>query len=90
MAEGKKIGEVVHYFPKVSAAVVKFEGDLKVGDRIKIKGNRGESHEGFELEQEVSSMQKDHTAVESASAGDELGMKVEKEVREGDEVFLAE
>ena len=90
MADEKKIGEVVHYFPKVNAAVVKFEGNVKVGDRLKIKGSRGESHENFELEQEVSSMQKDHTAVESAAAGDELGVKVEKEVREGDSVFLVE
>jgi len=89
MAEEKKIGEVVHYFPKVSAAVVKFESDVKVGDQIKIKGNRGESHEAFDLEQEISSLQKDRTSVDSAKAGDELGMKVEKEVREGDEVFLA-
>jgi len=89
MAEEKKIGEVIHYFPKVSAAVVKFESSAKLGDRIKIKGNRGESHEEFDLVQEISSLQKDLNSVDSASAGDELGMKVEKEVREGDEVFSA-
>lgn len=88
MAE-KKIGEVIHFFPKVSAAVIKFAADTKVGDKIKIKGSRGEKHEAFELEQEISSLQKDRTAVESAKSGDELGMKVEKEVQEGDEVFLA-
>jgi len=88
MADGKKIGKVIHFFPKVSAAVVQFEADAKVGDKIKIKGSRGEKHEAFELEQEISSLQLDHDSVESAKSGDELGMKVEKEVQEGDEVYL--
>jgi putative protease len=90
MAEEKKIGEVIHYFPKVGAAVVKFEANVKVGDRIKIKGNRGASHEAFELVQEISSLQQEKNAVDSAKSGDELGMKVEKEVHEGDSVFLVE
>lgn len=86
--DGKKAGVVTHYFPKVQAAVVKFEADVKVGDKIKIIGQRGESHQQFETEQEVSSLQKDRTPVDQAKSGDELGMKVEKEVQEGDEVFL--
>lgn len=93
MSEGaaeKKAGEVIHYFPKVSAAVVKFAAEVKPGDKIKIKGRRGEKHESFEFEQTVESIQKDHAPVEAAKSGDELGMKVEKEVREGDEVFLVE
>lgn len=86
--EGKKAGVITHYFPKVQAAVVKFETDVKIGDKVKIVGQRGESHEQFEAEQEVSSLQKDRAPVESAKKGDELGMKVEKEVQEGDEVYL--
>ena len=86
--DGKKAGVITHYFPKVQAAVVKFETDVKVGDKVKIVGQRGEAHEKFESEQEVTSLQKDRTAVESAKSGDELGMKVEKEAQEGDEVYL--
>lgn len=86
--DGKKAGVVTHYFPKVQAAVVKFETDVKVGDKVKIAGQRGESHEAFEFEQEVSSLQKDRTPVDSAKSGDELGMKVDQEVQEGDEVYL--
>lgn len=89
MADGKKIGEVIHFFPKVSVAVVKFSDAVKVGDRVKIKGNRGESREAYEFDQTISSMQKDHNAVEEAQSGDELGVKVDKEVKEGDEVYLA-
>ncbi len=84
----KKVGVVTHYFPKVGAAVVKFETEAKVGDKVKIKGSRGEKHESIEFEQAIESMQKDHVPVESAKIGDELGMKVGQEVREGDEVFI--
>ena len=87
-AAGKKVGVVTHYFPKVGAAVVKFEAGVKVGEKVKIKGSRGDKHEGFEFEQTIESMQKDHATVEEAKAGDELGVKVEKEVQEGDEVCL--
>ena len=86
--EGKKAGVITHYFPKVQAAVVKFDMGVKVGDKIKIVGKRGESHEELEIEQEVESLQKDRTPVEEAKKGDELGMKVSEEVREGDEVYL--
>jgi len=87
MAEGKKIGEVTHYFPKAGAAVVKFEVETAVGVDIEIKGKRGEDHKPFSLKQKIESLQKDHEKVEKASVGDELGMAVEKEVREGDEVY---
>ena len=84
----EKVGEITHYFPKVNAAVVKFEMPLKVGAKVKIVGERGEEHKPYEFEQTVDSMQKDHAPVEEAKKGDELGMKVDKEVQEGDEVYL--
>jgi len=86
----EKVGEITHYFPKVNAAVVKFEMALKVGSKVKIVGERGEEHKPYEFDQTVESLQKDHAPVEEAKKGDELGMKVDKEVRTGDGVFLAE
>jgi len=50
MAE-KEIGVVSNYFDHVGAASVKLSGNLKIGDRIKIKG--GET----EFEQEVKAKQ---------------------------------
>lgn len=81
MPEEKLIGKVTHYFPHVEAAVVKLNGDLKIGDKIKLV--RGEE----EFEQEVKSMQANHTDIKSAKKGDEIGLKVDKKVKEGWEVY---
>lgn len=83
----EKIGEVTHYFDKIKVAIVKFSDDVKVGEEIVFRGVRGESHEPFELIQKVGSLQKDHQSVEEAKPGDELGLKVDQAVKEGDEVF---
>jgi len=81
MAEEKLIGKVTHYFPKVSAAIVELEDSLKVGDKIKLK------HKEDEFEQEVTSMQIDHKAIDMANKGDMVGIKVERKVKEGWEVY---
>lgn len=81
MVEEKLIGKVIHYFPRVGAAVVKLDDDLKIGDRIKLK------HGEEEFEQEVTSMQFDHKPVEVAKKGEEVGLKVEKKVKENWEVY---
>jgi len=88
MAENeKKIGVVTHYFDKIKVAIVKFEAGFKPGGELVFRGVRGENHEPFELEQTVASMQKDHAEVDEAQKGDELGLKVDGVVKEGDEVF---
>lgn len=79
--EGKVVGEITHYFPHVSAAVVKLSAPLKVGDRIKVVGG------GNEFEQEVSSMQVDRKPIEEADKGDEIGLEVSEKVREGYKVY---
>lgn len=81
MVEEKLIGKIIHYFPKVGAAVVKLDDDLKIGDKIKLK------HGEEEFEQEVTSMQFDHKPVEVAKKGEEVGLKVEKKVKENWEVY---
>lgn len=86
---GEKIGEVIHFFPKISVAVVKFDKEASIGDEIVIRGTRGEKHEEFEAPQKIESMQKDHEVQETAKVGDELGMKVSGEVKEGDTVHKA-
>lgn len=78
----KVIGEITHYFPHVSAAVVKLTGALKVGDRVKIVGG------GNEFEQEVTSMQIDRSPIEAAKKGDEVGLEVTEKAREGYKVYI--
>ena len=82
--EGKKIGEVTHYFNHIDVAVIKLEDNIQIGDKIKIKGAT------TDFDQEIESMQIEHEDVESAEEGQSVGTKVENKVREGDEVYLIE
>jgi len=71
------IGKATHYFDKIQVAVVKItKGDLKVGDTVKFIDKQGR-----EFTQKVSSMQIEHATIEIAKAGDEFGLKVQKEVK---------
>ena len=83
MAEEKKLGEITHYFSKIGVGVVKLADTLKVGQTVRVKGATSD------FEQEISSMQVEHQSVETAKAGDDIGVKFDEKVREGDEVFLA-
>lgn len=76
-----KLGKVVHFYDKISVAVVKLEKALKVGDSVKLK--KGED----EFEQKVESMQIDHKEVKSAKNGDEVAIKVDQAAKAGTEVY---
>ncbi|OGG72499.1 hypothetical protein A3A38_04690 [Candidatus Kaiserbacteria bacterium RIFCSPLOWO2_01_FULL_53_17] len=78
----KPIGKVTHYYDKAGVAIVELQGELKIGDRIKIE--RGENS----FEQEVSSMQKEYKPVEKAGKGDAVGIKVDQKAKEGALVLL--
>jgi len=80
MAE-EKIGIITHYFGGVGVGIIELSKDLKIGDRIKIKGANSE------IEETVDSMQVDRQPVEEGKSGQEVGVKVSAKVREGDEVF---
>jgi len=78
----EKIGEVEHFFGKISVAAIKItKGTLKVGDTIHIKGHTSD------FTQKVASIQIEHNKVEEAKKGDDIGIKVSEHVREKDEVF---
>jgi hypothetical protein len=79
----KPIGEVVHFFDKISVAVVKLSAPLKQGDKIRIEGH------GQSFTQAVTSMQIEYEKILAAKKGQEVGMKVSKPVKEGDLVFVA-
>jgi len=79
-----KVGTIIHYYDKIGVAVVNVLAPIKVGDRIKIFGH------DKEFEQEVSSMQVEHQNIEQAKKGDDVGMKVDQPVKEGDEVYKIE
>ena len=75
------MGKISHFFPKINVAVVELTGTLKKGDKIEIGGKT----EPFE--QTVESMQVEHKDIAEAKAGDDVGMKVDKPVKPGDQVF---
>jgi len=81
MEEKTQIGEITHYFDKIGVAIVKLSNRIRVGDTISIEGN------STSFKQSVSSMQIEHINVDEAGAGDEVGLKVEQKVKEGDKVF---
>lgn len=80
----EQIGKIVHFYPKISVAVVELSGTIRIGDRIKIEGH------GKSFEQEVASMQIEHKPIEEAKAGQAIGLKVEQPVKEGDIVYKLE
>ncbi|MFZ5366392.1 MAG: hypothetical protein ACOZBZ_03850 [Patescibacteria group bacterium] len=76
-----KIGKITHYYDKIGVAVVELSDNLAVGETIRISGH------GNEFTQQVSSMQIEHENIQEAKKGQSIGLKVDQEVKEGDEVF---
>ena len=64
-------------------AVIKVLAPIKAGDRIKISGH------DKEFEQEITSLQVEHQNIQTAKKGDDVGMKVDQPVKDGDEVYRA-
>ena len=82
--EEKLIGKITHYFTNIGVGVIEVtKGQLKVGDKIHIKGAT------TDFEQTIDSIQIEHEDVEKAKKGEAAGLKVEQQVREGDEVYIA-
>lgn len=76
------IGKISHYFPKIGVGVIEIsDGMLSVGDSIRVTGG------DRDFTQEVNSMQIDRQEVQAASAGQAIGLKVDQEVKEGDQVY---
>ncbi len=81
MAE-QKVGVVIHYWTHIHVAGIQLtEGELRVGDTIRIKGHTSD------FTQRIGSMQLDNQAVETAGPGDDVGIQVAEYAREHDEVF---
>lgn len=85
MAAEKPIAEVIHWFDKISVAILKISkgAKLKVGDKIRVVAGKNE------FEQGIPEIQVDHKPVETASAGMEVGVKFEQKAREGAKVYKA-
>ncbi len=80
--ERKKVGEIFHFFGKISVAAIRLTDDsLAIGDTVQIQGPT------TNLEQTVDTLQIEHANVSRADRGQEVGMKVRERVREKDFVY---
>lgn len=77
------VGKVIHYYDKISVAVIKLSKPLKVGNSVKF------IHGENEFTQSIESMQLEHVQVESGKKGQEVAVKVDKETKSGTQVYLA-
>ncbi|HUV43009.1 MAG TPA: translation elongation factor-like protein [Patescibacteria group bacterium] len=75
-----KLGTITHYYDKIGVGVVDVLASIKVGDKVKITGSN-------EFEQEITSMQIEHENIDSAKKGDQIGLKIDQSVKEGDELY---
>jgi putative protease len=79
--EKKEIGKIEHYYTKIEVAVVKLKDELKVEDKIAIKGPI------TDFTQSINSMEIEHEKIQVAKTGQSIGLKVKEKVREGDIVY---
>ncbi len=75
------VGAVTHYFGKPRVGIVALTSEVATGDTLRFLGH------GADFKQKIGSMQVNHAAVETASAGTEVGIRVVQRVREGTEVY---
>ena len=84
MAEEERVGTVTHYFRQVNVGAVALEEVVELGDVLHFRGHT------TDFRQSITSMEVDHESVEVAGPGDEVAIRVEERVREGDEVYRVE
>ena len=79
---GSRVGEVTHFYDRISVAVIKLSGPLAKGDLVHFLGY------GSDFTQEITSMQIEHESIEAAKKGDEVAMRVIKPTNPKPALFL--
>lgn len=75
------IGKVTHYFSRIGVAVLDLEAPLSDGDEFHIVGP------STDVEGGVESMEIQHRHISHAMPGDDVALKVNGPVREGDRLY---
>ncbi|HUU60882.1 MAG TPA: EF-Tu/IF-2/RF-3 family GTPase [Acidimicrobiia bacterium] len=76
------VGSVTHFFNKAGVIAIEMsEGELKVGDTIRVVGHLTDFTEA------VTSLQIEHEQKEVVKKGDLVGIKVAGKARPGDDVY---
>ncbi len=76
-----EVGKVTHYYNRIGVAVLSLCERVQVGDTIHLLGRV------TDFIQRVESLEIEHRKVPSAGPGEDVALKVEAPVREGDTVF---
>ena len=76
------VGTVSHYWCGLGVVGIELSSQLKVGDRIHILGHTSDFTET------VDSIQVEYEVVESAKAGESIGVKVNQRARVRDQVLV--
>lgn len=79
--EIQPIGQVTHFFGKISVAVIMLYDNLALGDWIQVYGNT------TNFVQQVESMQVNHQPIEAAGADDEVAILVNEKANKGDLIY---
>jgi translation elongation factor EF-1alpha len=77
------VGKVEHFFEKINVAAVQLTGNLRIGDVIEIENANEEA-----VRLQVSSMQINKQNVEEAYDGDSVGIKVNRPINAGSNVYV--
>ena len=75
------VGKVTHFYNRISVAVLELRGKLEIGDKILILGKT------TDLTQSVTSMEIEHSKVQTAGPDLEVALKVAGRVRQGGSVY---
>jgi hypothetical protein len=78
---GIRVGEVTHFFDRLSVAVLKLTEPIRLGDMLHVLGH----HTDFR--QKLESMQIEHQEVTEARPGQDVAVKLAQKVHPGDTVF---
>jgi putative protease len=81
---GKRVGKVTHYFDHLNVAVVALSEGIRVGETLHFLGH------STDFKQQVTSLQIEHKAVETAKPGEDVAMKVDQRVHPNDAIFRIE
>ena len=78
---GKRVGKVTHYFDHLNVAVLALTENIRVGETLHFLGH------STDFKQQVTSLQIEHKAVETAKPGEDVAMKVDQRVHPNDAIF---
>ena len=76
-----RIGQISHFYDRISVAVLSLTEILSVGDKVHIKGHT------TDFVQEITSLEIEHQKVSSGSPEDQVALKVNEPVKKGDTIY---